>query len=160
MKLAEMLKTLFEGMEVEPSMSIKDVYNRVGEGQSVITEDMLAVHFPCNGQTSCLSQWPDSEGYTLICSHSGIVEVINDDGEIHISGYLSEKVVVKFLAEFMLILDKMRFDAVDPIKAREQFRELWESYACRIIPDPADLRKALIEKYEQNRTNTEGMGPS
>ena len=74
--------------------------------------------------------------------------------------YFSEYMVANILAEYMQILDKMRFDAVDPIKAREQFHELWESHACRNFPDPADVRRVFKEQHEQNRTNTEGMGPS
>lgn len=160
MKLAEMLKTLFEGMDTEPSMNVKDLYDRVGVGQSVITEDMVAVHYPTNGETEQISQWPDSEGITLIASHSGVVEVLNDGVETRIEGYLPERAVVRILAEYMRILDQMRFDAVDPIEARKQFHELWDSHSCRILPDPADMRKALTERYEQNRTNTEGVVPS
>lgn len=144
-----------------PRVDITDEIEKINLGQAVfLSGDICGMHFPIDGNRKPMDAWiNDSDGLTLSVTHDCIVQGLKCGPLFSMESYLSEKKVVELMLYFVKIIDKkLKEGDIDTESLRIQFHELWSSYSVRCLPDPADVRIAFKERYEQSRTNSEGVG--
>lgn len=160
-KFASIFFEAFKETKIE-TRDITCCFGDMKEGQFVALDDKLFAFFPLKGEDNNVDpqDWLKCDGLVELTSTDMVMQYVRQGDQKILEAYFCKAKCTEVLLELMnRVMWKGKMNERITVEwLKEQFDGLWDSCIKMSLPDPADVRKVIKERYEQKRTDREGMG--
>lgn len=160
-KFASVFCEAFKETKIE-TRDMNSCLEGVKQGQIAALDDKLFAFFPLKDEdiNADPQDWLKCDGLVELTSTDMVMQYVRQGDQEILEAYFCKSKCTDVLLELMnRVMWKGKMNeriTVDWLKG--QFDGLWDSLIKMSLPDPADVRKEIKERYEQKRTDREGMG--